>query len=239
MRLRVADEFWRSCSTSNLVLTSTTSVSIILPVQVDSWISQSILFPQHPTLNQINDGDPYDHITDGPELGILLRTDYSNEDAWKAFFARLQESEKAFLEDLRTNEGETASQDTSSGSGPYVASTTTTGDADMDSDSDSDAEDEQTSILKVVNATSLPDRMILSNISNLAALRLFNEVDVKPSPTPPAGTRRINPPNRLLDHGGWQEIYEGKSIWIYDGQSNSDQSVRVVSQQGNIYGTAT
>jgi len=43
----------------------------------------------------------------------------------------------------------------------------------------------------------------------------------------------------LIDQGGWQEIYLGKQLWIYDSRSNSDDCVRVVSQVGDFYGTAT
>jgi len=65
-------------------------------------------------------------------------------------------------------------------------------------------------------------------------------VDIRPCPTLPEGTKqRIHPPNRLVDQGGWQEIYVGPTIWIYDTQSNKDQCARLVSPQGDIYGTAT
>jgi len=49
----------------------------------------------------------------------------------------------------------------------------------------------------------------------------------------------MSPPNRLVDQGGWQEVYEGHTIWVYDALSNSDQCVRLVSQAGDFYGTAT
>lgn len=80
---------------------------------------------------------------------------------------------------------------------------------------------------------------ILKDISNLTALRLLNDVGIRLSPSPPAGANRIKPGNRLIDKGGLQEMYTGKTIWIYDGQSNTDESVRLVSQQGDVYGTAT
>jgi hypothetical protein len=191
-------------------------------------------------ISQAIDGDTsaYD---DGPELGILLRTDYSNEESWQAFLAQLQESEKELWGDIEAEMMDT----TNSNSEPPVAPSQTMdiddADAGDDSDSDTDNELEQNAplIFKIINPTSPLDREALTNISNLTALRLLNDVDKRRSPTPPVGTSRINPPNRLIDHGGWQEIYKGKSIWIYDSISNSDQSVRVVSQQGDIYGTAT
>ena len=76
-------------------------------------------------------------------------------------------------------------------------------------------------------------------MSNLRALRLFNDVDIRPTPERPAGTKPISPPCPLIDVLGWQEIYSGKNIWIYDTLSNVDGSVRVVSQTSDFYGTAT
>jgi len=110
-----------------------------------------------------------------------------------------------------------------------------------DSDSDGDTSDDciQTPLIKLVNPVSTEDRLIFENMSNLTALRLVNAVDIRLSPNPPPGTTRVDPPNRLIDQAGWQEIYSGLNIWIYDVLSNSDQCVRLVSQQGNIYGTAT
>ena len=114
----------------------------------------------------------------------------------------------------------------------------------MEAEEDSDSDDDTvgsipTPLIKVVNPTSTQDRLIFNNISNLTALRLLNDVDIRLSPSPPPGTTRINPPNRLIDQAGWQEIYSGMNIWIYDTLSNIDHCVRLVSQQGNVYGTAT
>ena len=108
-----------------------------------------------------------------------------------------------------------------------------------DSDSDNDVGSISTPLIKVVNPASTEDRLVFNNISNLAALRLLNDVDIRLSPNPPPGTMRITPPNRLIDQAGWQEIYSGMNIWIYDTLSNIDHCVRLVSQQGNVYGTAT
>jgi hypothetical protein len=176
------------------------------------------------------DRDPFDDETNGPELGILLRTDYSNEDAWRSFLARLQETEKDFVE----IPDESPMQTDASVNIPPPAP----GD-DPDSESDDEEEGFESSIFTIINPSSPQDRRALSGISNLVALRLLNDIDIRLCPARPANTLRANPPNRLVDYGGWQEIYIGKSVWIYDSQSNSDQSVRVVSQQGDVYGTAT
>lgn len=112
-------------------------------------------------------------------------------------------------------------------------------DVEMEEDiveSDSASESLQEHIIKVIASASDP---LFQDISNLTALRLLNDVDLRPAPSPPIGTNRIKPGNRLIDRNGLQEIYTGKTIWIYDGQSNTDGSARLVSQQGDIYGTAT
>ena len=106
---------------------------------------------------------------------------------------------------------------------------------DEATDSSTDAPD----IVKILDPSEPADRDRLVNISNLRALRLFNDVDICPAPSPPPGTKRISPPNPLIDQGGWQEIYSGKNLWIYDLRSNTDECVRVVSQAGDFYGTAS
>ncbi|KAF7362083.1 hypothetical protein MVEN_00553900 [Mycena venus] len=122
--LRVLQEFWASATESDISGPPTALAEEFL-----------------------NDDDPFDDlIGDGPQLGLLLRTDFSSDDAWQTFC---------------------------------------------------------------------------------------------PPPHPPAGTKRYSPPNRLVDKKGWQEIYTGLTIWIYDAQSNNDQCARLVSQEGDVYGTAT
>jgi len=183
------------------------------------------------------DGDPLDTILDeGPELGVLLRTDYSNEEAWHAFSERLHEAETEFAGAMSQDEGG-MQEDLQSQSASTEDLDVKMQDGD-DSDSD-EAERIPSPIIKVINPTSTQDRAIFSNISNLSALRLMNNVDIRTAPSLPAGTKRITPPNRLIDQGGWQEIYSGMNIWIYDAQSNADQCVRLVGQEGDVYGTAT
>jgi len=77
------------------------------------------------------------------------------------------------------------------------------------------------------------------NASNLTLLRLFNDVDIVPCPKLPQGAQRIRPANRLVDRDGYQEVYNGRLIWVYDSQSNLDGSVRAVTGRGSIYGTAS
>jgi len=163
--------------------------------------------------------------------GVLIRTDYGNEDAWQAFSAKLKEAE--------------AELSGSSSDGQPEVGTATTQDVEMDNDtaegddSDSDDEEVEGKLIKVINPDAPAERATFQNISNLRALRLLNDVDIRPAPAVPSGSKRISPQNRLVDLAGWQEIYTGVTLWIYDQQSNVDGSVRLVGGEGDIYGTAT
>ncbi|KAI0958563.1 hypothetical protein AcV7_004353 [Taiwanofungus camphoratus] len=181
--------------------------------------------------NFVTDDDPYDEISaDAPGLGILVRTDYSNEDAWQAFCTKLKDAEAEFLP-ARPSEGDKRLVDPVPGGTPSAA-----GDEDMDEDEDED--DQHFPIVFVLDGPA-SYRQKFINISNLTALRLLNDVDIRRAPMPPPGTKRIKPPNCLVDHDGWQEIYTGKTVWIYDANSNVDQCAKLVGQQGGPYGTAT
>jgi len=212
--LRVLEEFWTGASFSTSGL------------DVNAPATKQPLAPE-----VLQDGDPFDQLSEGQEIGFLLRTDFSNEDAWQAFCSNLRDSEREFAEALQPDDSNTEER-TSPGQGIRM-------EAEEDSDSDNDMDSIPTPLINVVNPASTEDRLIFNKMSNLAALRLLNDVDIRLSPSPPPGTTRIDPPNRLIDQAGWQEIYSGMNIWIYDTLSNVDHCVRLVSQQGNVYGTAT
>lgn len=173
----------------------------------------------------MQDVDPLDDLTNGEELGIVLRTDYADESAWEMFLSKLRDGEEEIKAFLTNGEEEDSS-------------------SCADEQMDDNASEESTDtpgppLIKIINAASPELRVLFNNISNLTALRLLNGVDIRPCPTPQAGAMRINTPQRLIDQGGWQEIYIGHTLWIYDAQSNIDQCVRLVSGQSDIYGTAT
>ncbi|EKM54531.1 uncharacterized protein PHACADRAFT_175053 [Phanerochaete carnosa HHB-10118-sp] len=182
------------------------------------------------------DDDPLDDATDAPGLGVVVRTDFSNEEAWQAFSEKLQAAEAEFSS-APSNEPKKAESSTAG---------ETSRDADEEMDEDGPEADEAeldesdtAPIFNVINPTATSGCEWLQDISNLTALRLFNDVDIRPAPAPATGEKRIKPPNRLVDYHGWQEIYIGKTLWIYDARSNTDQCVRLVGQQGAMYGTAT
>jgi len=166
------------------------------------------------------DYDPFDEVTDCGELGLLLRADFSNDDAWDKFVSELQVVEKELLESIML-EG---------------AATQDDNDVTMKEDSDSESDVIPEHIIKIL--THVRD-ISFDGISNLTALRLFNDVAIRLAPPPPPGTTRINPRSRLIDWNKLQETYTGKTIWIYDQRSNIDGSVRLVSPRGDVYGTAT
>lgn len=217
-KLQVAQKFWAS---SEKTLSSTTAGGT--DVNADFHM----------------DGDPFDEVsTNREELGILLRTDFSDEAAWLAFCSRLEEGEREFTASpLEEEVTMMVDQPEPNKASPNGTAPTTTAEDDSD---ESDDENSLSAIFHVVNPSLPQERALLTNISNLAALRLFNDVDVRQTPIPPPDTKCIRPPNRLVDSGGWQEVYVGKNLWIYDAKSNSDQCVRVVSQtSSDMYGTAT
>ena len=162
---------------------------------------------------------------EGREFGLLLRTDFSNEEAWQKFCNQLEDNEKQLAEAIKSDE--TPQNDT-----PQPEN--------IDSDDEDSIEGVPFPVIKVLNLdSSSPMVAMFNNMSNLTALRLFNDVDIRPAPSPAAGQKRVNIPNRLIDQAKWQEIYSGTNIWIYDVLSNTDKCVRLVHQEGDVYGTAT
>jgi hypothetical protein len=154
---------------------------------------------------------------------LLVRTDFTDEIAWQAFAGQLKKTE----DEIAADDGTTPNSE-----GQPM-------DVEDDGDESSDSEDGRPPIFAVIDPTEDDARRALAGVSNLGALRLLCDVDIRRSPPRPSDVKPVNPPNPLIDHGGFQEVYEGKGVWIYDARSNTDQSVRVVSLQGDVYGTAT
>ena len=121
---------------------------------------------------------------------------------------------------------------------PSASASTSDAKAD-DGKDDSDGSSDQASGPIIAILDPSPEILpYFSEISNLAALRLLNDVDLRKLTIPP-NTKRFNPPNPIVDYDGWQEIYHGKTLWIYDAASNQDQSARLISKRSDFYGTAT
>ncbi|KAH7926521.1 hypothetical protein BV22DRAFT_347801 [Leucogyrophana mollusca] len=214
-RLRVAAEFWRLPSEEKNQLPTAS------PANIDGNVEWVV------------DPDTLDEVSSSrPELGLVVRTDYSDENAWLGFVEKLQRAEEEFT--ASTDDEGMAEDEPGGSAGPADEDT-----EDNEDDDDDDDEDPSQPIFHIINPSSPEERAVLTNISNLTALRLFTDIDIRPAPAPPTGTGRVNPPNRLVDRDGWQEIYTGKYVWIYDSKSNTDQCVRLVSHTGDMYGTAT
>ncbi|KAG2146439.1 uncharacterized protein EDB93DRAFT_475912 [Suillus bovinus] len=220
-KLQVAQKFWAPGEKTHLNVSQTTSAAGT-DDNADFYM----------------DSDPFDEASaDREELGILLRTDFSDEAAWLAFCSRLEEGEKEFTVSPLEEDPDTIMVDQLEPNNASPSAVTTTAEDDSH---ESEDENSPSAIFHIVNPSLPQERALLTNISNLAALRFFNDVDVRQAPTPPPDAKRVRPPNRLVDSGGWQEVYVGKNLWIYDAKSNSDQCVRVVSQSSSdMYGTAT
>jgi len=180
-----------------------------------------------------------DQLLAGEERGLIIRTDFTDDEAWNTFSQKVQVAQKELLFELTDN-----------GSDPSVDDPSTSEDLTMKDEAgpsenvyvdeeESDSSLETPDVIKILDPSNETDRCKLTNISNVTALRLFNDVDIRPAPVPPAGTKGIYPPTPLIDLDGWQEIYTGKNLWIYDARSNVDECVRVVSQAGYFYGTAS
>ncbi|KDQ15817.1 hypothetical protein BOTBODRAFT_186875 [Botryobasidium botryosum FD-172 SS1] len=246
LRVQAAEEFWLLTPERRLSLEKETP-------------QLELNDPSHPW---ISDPDPldFDHVdTEGgivKHVGILIRTDYTNDEAWKAFSTTLEQAEKdglaALTEEMKDVEvGEEKGEESDEeeeGEEEEVAEAEAQGDAKPQGESSGGTADYSMEDTNTVDAKDnaflaldlAPDfRDGFRNASNLTLLRLFNDVDIVPSPKLPQGAQRIRPPNRLVDRDGYQEVYDGRLIWVYDAQSNLDGSVRVVTGRGSIYGTAS
>ncbi|KAL1748642.1 hypothetical protein HDZ31DRAFT_79509 [Schizophyllum fasciatum] len=223
------------------------------------WLQQQILreFWENPTrvidvsmesadaVDFSEDPDPYDFaVEDGPESGVLIRTDFTDDAAFESFCNELKTVEREFLDSLRPEEPAATSIPEASTSAPSDEPTQKSQPAEEDDSSDEEGEGGLPSaIIRIVDPSTHPNaivpREVFKDITNLTALRMFNEPTVRPAPSLPAGSRRIAKPHRLIDHAQLQEAYSGMTLWIYDRQSNTDRCARLVSQQGDVYGTAT
>ena len=183
------------------------------------------------------DEDLFDEITDdeAPGLGILVRTDFSNDEAWGTFLAKLKEGEDEFSSSAnREEDGAEMDQDELSASG---STSDVKVDDGVEDGSDGSSDRDSSPIISVLDPS--PEiRPYFSDISNLTALRLLNDVDLRKLTIPP-NTKRFAPPNPIVDYDGWQEIYHGKTLWIYDATSNRDQCAKLVSKHSDFYSTAT
>jgi hypothetical protein len=129
-----------------------------------------------------------------------VRTEFSDDRAWQAFLARLQAAEDEIAADA-------------------VADADAVMDAPADDSDDSDEDDEDGGawppVFAIVDPPEAARRRVLDGLSNIGALRLLCDAGVRPAPARPAEAKPASP-HRLVDQQGFQEVYDGKGIWIYD-----------------------
>ncbi|KZV62820.1 hypothetical protein PENSPDRAFT_617422 [Peniophora sp. CONT] len=226
LRLRVVDEFFR-LDQATLAIATTTAASAPPTGQE----MESAPFTK--------DADPIDALLSAAP-GVIVRADYSNDTAWLEFCALLRESEAEVLADEEPRdahaepgaEGEDGSDSSSDDEDEPMAETSTAAGS-------ASVAPEPLTFFSVIESTSEEDRTRVVGVPNIALLRLVADADVRPAPAVPQGTKRVKPGHRLIDLNGFQEIYRGRSLWVYDTQSNVDGSVRMINLEGDIYGTAT
>jgi len=175
--------------------------------------------------------------------GIIVRTDFSDDNAWDLFCKTVSDSEIEGVKDMRAGQGE---ED---------------GDGDENGDESSSEEDEEPLATiseqqgqdptPVANSpdvqtpssfilfSSAEHRPILEGASNLTLLRLFNDVNLVHAPSRPKDSTEKAPQHNLVNRDGFQEAYEGRLLWVFDHASNRDQSARAVSLSGQTYASAT
>lgn len=239
-KLKFLDEFWALTDEERERITRIAS----------DPKSKGILLEASKDIDEKN--GPEDEIIDrlvgdsSAVVGIVVRTDYSNESAWTRFVETVKAAEKE-LNTPETNEDAVDEPSTSSSQGETQFGSET-GSGEDDGDTELSLQDENTPAQTTVVATlvsfvsppgSDPLRARLIGASNLTLLRLFDDVSVQNAPSMPPGSKAVKPGCRLIDMDGLVEAYEGLTIWVYDSQSNSDNAVRLVSLYPGSYGSAT
>lgn len=180
---------------------------------------------------------------------MIVRTDYSNDEAFSQFLETITQSEAEGIESLFQDEP-----------AEPEATDANPGEQGEESEEEEEEEEGQDAAEAGPQPTGLPDlesfividpsapssphhqlRQDLTNAANIIILRLFNDVDILPCPPLPQGQKKgaKGPGSRIIDSYGLHEVYDGRLIWVYDSTSNTDKCVRLISHRPTSYGTAT
>lgn len=185
-------------------------------------------------------------IGEGSTVGVIVRTDYSDDSAWSGFVEAVRSAENelnALDEDMdeeAVDEPSSSVQNESGAGSESESEGEDEGKADPLIEGSSTRADEDVSLFVFVSPSETsPLRSELLKASNLKVARIFNDVTVENVPPLPPDSRRIKQGHRLVDMDGLVEVYEGMSIWIYDERSNRDRAARLVSLRPDSYGSAT
>ncbi|KAF8604688.1 hypothetical protein BDV93DRAFT_491993 [Ceratobasidium sp. AG-I] len=186
--------------------------------------------------------------------GLVVRTHFDSADdpAWSTFRSTLEDLERKSLGSIADAQMDEDSESEDEGEDEGKGEKETIEAGPSNEEDTSMAEDDQPStvslayetdaIFVVIDPTSQgptqTPKDVLSDASNIALLRLFNDAIIVPSPPLMEGApKRIM--HRLIDEDGYQEVYQGARIWVWDRQSAKDQTLRLVSSRAYVYGDAT
>ncbi|KAF8717761.1 Tryptophan synthase beta subunit-like PLP-dependent enzyme, partial [Rhizoctonia solani] len=199
--------------------------------------------------------DPYDilNLKDSRIIGtrgIVVRThlDSKDEPTWNAFLTTLEDLERKSFGDLPDAQMESDSdsdeEEEEEGQGEGEETSQRNEDEEMADAGSKPICYESDALFTIVDPVNKEVyhtlRNKLSNASNITLLRLFNDASIAPSPSlSDNAPKRIKPGHRLIDEDGFQEVYNGGRIWVWDYQSTKDQTLRLISPQVFVYGDAT
>jgi len=214
-----------------------------------------------PEVSLIDVPDPFDFVDEPdsavPLRGIIVRTDFIDDDKWAEFCETVLKSEQEGMADLLSS---------NMLPGSTIDAPNDKGDEDESSSEDNDEQDAdamagdtsgktiptglESDTFIFVDSSKWPSStegppVPLRNASNIALLRLFNDIDIVPCLPLPQGGKRVkgslgqSPSLRLVDWHGFHEVYSGRMIWVYDSRSNADGCVRLITQRPTKYGLAT
>jgi hypothetical protein len=224
--------------------------------------STSLMQPEVPL---IATPDPFDFADepDGvvPLRGIIVRTDFLDDDKWTAFCETVLKSEQAGMADLLNSSVLPESATDTPNDERKKDESSSEDDDEQDADGDTamagDAGDTSAHAGPGSDAFIFFDPskqtsasgghpLLLQNASNITLLRLFNDIDIVPClPIPKGGRKRAKgsfsklPSARLVDWHRFHEVYSGRMIWVYDPRSNTDGCARLITQRPTKYGLAT
>ena len=224
----------------------------------DAQPSTSLVQPDIPL------SDPFDFVDEPdsavPLRGIIVRTDFDDDDKWAGFCATVLKSERDGVENLLSASAPPEPATGTSNDEGEGDESSSEDDGEQHADGDTampgDTSDNSLSIGPESDAFIFVDPskwrsasethpLLQHNASNITLLRLFNDIDIVPCLPKPQGTKRVkgslgqSPSARLVDWHGFHEVYSGRMIWVYDSRSNTDGCVRLITQRPTKYGLAT
>ncbi|KAH8831516.1 hypothetical protein DL96DRAFT_835928 [Flagelloscypha sp. PMI_526] len=210
IKLRLLDAFW---SQPNLGGTELQNVDAL----------SEITRHNHP--------DPFDFPEDEEPMGVLVRTDYEDEESWQSFLDGVRRAEEELLSELKqSNADEDVAMDDASGSSQAAP-------GELEEEEHESSSDDDEVAPKIISVLSDPST--LSGLTNILVLRLLCDASLARAPTKPNDVKAL-PPHRLTGSVGLRETFsKTPTIWIYDSLSNKDGSLKAINNIGpELYGCA-